>query len=329
MQDKQSQMDFFDANDILLSIIKNIRIGIIAFENDGKVLIANELAEEHLGVAFTPQSNVIETFSILPELAHEIELSLKNGRSPFVLENLYFDNKYLDVKGNPIKQGMIISIEDVTNKIESEQYALEALLKGQEDERKRIAKEIHDGVGPMLSAVKMHVEAVQRDIGISDSKNLAKLDTTYHLIDTLANDLRSLSHDLMPKIVEDFGLVEALDYLSKNLSSESFEIEFHHNMEDVRYPKNIELNIYRIAQELVHNSLKHSGGDRVVIQLLEHSKSLVLMVEDNGKGMHVKDEQDYGLGIKNIETRVKAMGGDFIFDSVPNAGVTATIEISR
>lgn len=322
-----------EANEILVSIIKNIPIGIIAFDLKGEITVANELAKLNLGIPYTlkelSQKNIADCISDIPHLNNIIKDCLSSDRKPFKLNNIVFQGKYLLVVGNPIISGMIVSIEDITEKKESEKVSLKALIKGQEEERKRIAKEIHDGLGPMISAIKMHVEAVQNDLNSIENDTLLKLDKTYSLIDDVANDMRSLSHDLMPKIVEDFGLAEALDSMSNNQANEKTDIIFTHNIGSERFNKNVELNLFRIAQELIHNSLKHSGAEKISLQLLKHTDSLILMVEDNGNGFSDKKKKEYyGIGLRNIKTRVKALGGVFTIDSVPKIGVTASVEIT-
>ncbi len=325
-------MSFTEANDILVSIIKSLPLGIIAFDLKGTITIANKLAKTYLSIPFPlseiPDKNIVECIDEISFLKDEVQNCLAKSRRSFVLDTVEHQNKYLSVVGNPIVNGMILTIEDITQKKESEKESLRALIRGQEKERKRIAKEIHDGLGPMLSAIRMHIEAVQNNLDALDKETVAKLDKTYELIDNVANDMRSLSHDLMPKIVEDFGLLEAIDSLSKTLMNEKTEIIFTHNMHNERFSKNIELNLFRIAQELVHNSLKHSGAEKISLQLIKHSSSLILMIEDDGSGFKDKEKMEYGIGLRNIETRVKALGGVLTIDSVPNVGVTATVEVA-
>lgn len=98
-------------------------------------------------------------------------------------------------------------------------------------------------------------------------------------------------------------------------------------MDGERFNKGIELNLYRVAQELIHKSLKYSKADKVSLQLLKHTNSLILMVEDNGDGFAHKSQKEHGIGLRNVKTRIKALGGEFTIDSVPGVGVTASIEI--
>ncbi len=329
---KKTTTSTAESNDILLSIIKNISLGIIAFNRNGRITIVNEMARVNLCIPFSlnemENMHILECIKDKNILTDLVKDCLNNGRKSFNIRNLEYRGKQMMITGNSILNGMIITITDVTEKKESEKAMLKALIKGQEDERKRIAKEIHDGLGPMLSAVKMHVQAVQSDLDTIDKNTLTKLETIYNLIDNVANDMRSLSHDLMPRIVEDFGLVEALGSISNSLANQTTKIVFTHNVDGERYAKNIELNLYRIAQELIHNAIKYSKAEKITLQLLKHTDSLILMVEDNGQGFAQKERKDFGIGLRNIETRVIAMGGIFTIDSVPDIGVTATVEIA-
>ncbi len=328
---ENTKMSFTETNDILVSIISNISYGIIAFDFNGDITIVNQLAKNNLSLPFSltdfSNKNINECIEDIQELNTIIQECLKKSRKAFKLDTIEHKGKFLMVNGNPILNGMILTIEDITEKKESEKSTLKALITGQEDERKRIAKEIHDGLGPMLSAVKMNLQSIQDDLGSVDENIWLKLESTYALIDNVANDMRNLSHDLMPRIVEDFGLVEAIGSLCKTLKNENTEIIFNHNIYEERFKRSIELNFYRITQELIHNALKYSRAKKINVQLIKHSNSLVLMVEDNGKGFDNKESKDFGIGLKNIETRVIAMGGILTLDSVPQIGVTATIEI--
>ncbi len=319
----------------LVSVISSAPYGILAVNKNGEITIANYLAREYLELPYTikelPGKNIQECIDHIPELQGIINKSLKTSRRQLNIDAFQYSDKFLNIKGRPIHKGYIITIENVTRMKEMEAVALNSMLEGQEQERKRIAKEIHDGLGPMLSAIKLNLESIRADLNSPEQVNLLKkIRNTSKLIDGVSADMRSISRRLMPKVLVDFGIAAAMENLCNQVGeSNKLKVNFYKSGFGRRFDDIIELGIYRIGQELIHNALKHAGASVINVQLIEHSRSIVLMIEDNGKGFDEKarDPKNRGLGLINIESRAKALGGDFFIDSVEGKGVTATIEI--
>jgi signal transduction histidine kinase len=332
---KRGNKGLAETSDFLASVISSAPYGILAVNKEGEITIANYLAKEYLDLQFNvkelPDKNIQDCIRHIPKLKNTLSKSLKSSQRQINIDAFQFGNKYLNIRGRPIHEGYIITIENVTRMKEMEAVALNSMLEGQEQERKRIAKEIHDGLGPMLSAIKLNLESIRTDIqSIKQNTILKKIRNTSSLIDAVAADMRNISRRLMPKVLVDFGLAAALENLCQHVNeSTRLKINFYRSGFTKRFDDSIELGLYRIGQELIHNAIKHAGASVLNVQLIEHPESIILMVEDNGKGFdeQAKNPKNRGLGLINIESRAKALGGDFFIDSVEGKGVTATIEI--
>jgi signal transduction histidine kinase len=321
-------------NSLLETIINAAPYGIITVNKKGVISIINTLAARYLAIPSEQNSaqgknifHFIKKYTGLKEALHQC-LAGKSG--DFDIYELRIDDTYLSLKGRIISAGMILTIADITKQKMIEQSSVIAVIEAQENERSRLAREIHDGLGPLLSSIKMNIEAIQDDIPGADITIHNKFDLVYDLINTFTTDMRAVSHDLMPGILEDYGLVPALKSLCKTINeSKKIRTGYFFSAIDTDLDQSVELGLYRIAQELLQNVIKHSGAGQINLQLILHPGSLVLMVEDDGKGFTIPTHEmsGDGIGLKNIKTRAKALGGQFFIDSTPGVGTTATVEI--
>jgi len=327
----QKKSNFYISSDFLFAILDNTPFGIIALTPKGNIRWLNFQAIDFLGIK-SDQKELLNK-SILDAIAEPLELrqhiknTLLKKRKIFDLEGNYFNNRYLTFRGRIIDEGIFITIADITNIKISEFLALNSMLEGQEMERKRLAREIHDGIGPLLSTLKIKLANLEGDIGEKSEEIKVKFVNSYDLIDEAADDLRSISHNLLPKVLLDFGLIEALEALSDKIqTTKNVEITFIYTGTLQRFDQVLELGIYRVCQELINNTLKHAKAQKITLQLIKLEDMLHLIYEDDGLGF---DPSDYplGLGIMNIENRVNALGGDVNIDSLPGKGMTTTIEV--
>ncbi|MEL6676678.1 MAG: sensor histidine kinase, partial [Bacteroidota bacterium] len=204
--------------------------------------------------------------------------------------------------------------------IQQQKERLDAVLETQELERERIARDLHDGIGQLLTATRMQVNA------LGDPVILQK-DTAHILpmLDEAIGEVRAISHTMMPLSLEEYGLGVALEeMLNKSLGKGELVYTFEVLGKEVRMEKKAELAVYRIAQELIGNVLKHAGASQVMVQLLFRSGTLSLRVEDNGQGIQ---EEGSGMGLRNIHDRLKALQGSFSTETNAQEGTTAVINI--
>lgn len=190
---------------------------------------------------------------------------------------------------------------------------LEALIDGEEKERKRVAQELHDGLNGDLSAIKYRLSSLE-DAPL-DAENHENLLQTIAMIDNACSQVRSISHNLIPTSILDFGLVETLnEYCEKINFSLPLNIELQHFGNSNVLDKKTETVIYRIIQELINNITKHSKATTAMVQLNFHASELFITVEDNGIGFDVNSAKT-GLGLKNIYSRVDFLNANLDIDS--------------
>ncbi len=204
------------------------------------------------------------------------------------------------------------------NKIQAEIITLE-------NERKRIASDLHDELGPLLSTIKFQIGHLNPDSSID--KNLM-LKSSEH-IDTIIKRMREISNDLLPNVLERKGLVLAIrDFINQTETQNGLKVIFEHQI-NCRFKTDIELNIYRIIQEIIHNTIKHANATILRIQLKADEQVLQLLTADNGKGFDYEEIIRYkkGLGLLNLQSRTEIMRGDFKVSSAINKGTSYIFEI--
>lgn len=211
--------------------------------------------------------------------------------------------------------------------IGQKEKGLKAVLHAQEDERRRIARELHDSVGQTLSAVKMAWQVLLADLKGMSGEQEQKMDHTTKLLDEASTEVRNISHQMMPRALQEAGLVPALqDLLDSALGHSSIKYTLEQHNAETRFPEEIEIGIYRVCQELLNNVIKHSGASEVSVQLIRSGKNLVLIVEDNGKGFGSQDKKE-GIGLLNIRSRMETVHGEVNFEPSPGSGTVATIRV--
>ncbi|MGB0888453.1 MAG: tetratricopeptide repeat protein [Vicingaceae bacterium] len=205
-------------------------------------------------------------------------------------------------------------------RIEEQQKGLSAIIQAQEDERKRIAKDLHDGIVQQLGGLKLGLQKVFSGKENEETNKIVKI------LDGSAQELRELSHKMMPRSLGELGLLPALeDMLDNSLGNSAISYQFEHFGINSRFKENIEIAIYRIAQELVNNVIKHSSATKVNVQLFKTGNDVMLIVEDNGKG--IDGEKKEGIGLMNITSRLDTINGKVNFEPSHESGTLATVKI--
>jgi len=216
-----------------------------------------------------------------------------------------------------------------TDRLKTERRVINAIINTEENEKKRFAKELHDGLGPLLSTVKMSLSALNGKI--TDTAGIEILQNTNHVVNEAINTIKEISNNLSPHVLTNFGLSSAINaFTSKVNKTGALEIDFKSNMEGVRLDNDKEVIIYRAVCELINNSLIHSGASKVEIELNKHDKFVTLQFSDNGRGFDTSilgTEDCKGMGLSNIDTRVKSIDGVFFIESSKGKGINALIKI--
>jgi len=201
-----------------------------------------------------------------------------------------------------------------------------AMLEGEELERERVARDLHDGLGGMLSGVKIGLSGwTDTQPGISDNKDLHRI---IGQLDTSVTELRRIARNMVPDTLLKFGLEVALKDLCEfymrdglRITSEMFGIQKNIAM-------NVQLNIYRIVQELISNAVKHANADNLILQCSQNESTIFITFEDNGTGFEVESLEDKkGMGLDNLRNRIAFLQGKFEVHSSPGEGTSIDIEL--
>ncbi len=204
--------------------------------------------------------------------------------------------------------------------------SLQSMINGQETERTRIAKDLHDGLGGLFSTVKMYFSTLQHDTPALKVNELFQ--KSYAIVDTASEEVRRIAHNMMPEVLMKLGLVNALKDLSANISAGkllSVSLEVHGLSK--RLNATTEIMLFRIIQELLNNIIKHAQATEVIIQFIKEGERLSVIVEDNGQGFNTAevDEKNHA-GIASIRSRVNYLNGKMSIDSQKNVGTTIMMD---
>ncbi|MCK5170891.1 MAG: tetratricopeptide repeat protein [Bacteroidales bacterium] len=204
---------------------------------------------------------------------------------------------------------------------------LKNTMETEDKERKRLAEELHDGIGPLLSTVKLYINEIEVVNNNSSDKEL--LDESDKIIDEAICSARNLSHNLMPQNIENDGLIKSLQVFANRVCiNNKPEIIFKH-IDTGEYGLWQQVMIYRIITELINNSIKHSGADQIRIEFKKVGKILNVEYSDNGTGFSLEKvlKEGQGIGLKNVISRVSSLKGKVRFESSENQGFKAGIKI--
>lgn len=225
--------------------------------------------------------------------------------------------------------GLLIIFKDISQKLLHEKLIKDfdkrhvaAILEGQEQERSRIAKDLHDGLGQMLTALKMNIRLTQ-----IDEKHVASL---YRLIDEAIQESIRISENILPAKLRDFDLATCLKSLCNGINTASeIPVSFESLGQPVRIGQNQKVNLYRITQEAVNNAIKHSQAELISVQLNEDENFIQLTIEDDGKGFGSGTSFDQSIhhGLANMRERAEIMGGSLTIESDENRGTLIIVEV--
>ncbi len=194
----------------------------------------------------------------------------------------------------------------------------------QENERKRIATDLHDSLGPLLSAVKLNINSI--DVLPQDEALLNKAGRS---LDEIIGSMRQIAYNLLPNTLERRGLVEAVrDFIGQTAYKKGINIQLY-VVKDIRVPKEKEIHIFRMIQEIVHNTIKHAEAGNLQIGLSEEDRHLLLLAKDDGKGFDVEKAkmESQGLGLKSLESRCEILNGILSMESKPGFGTNYFVKI--
>ena len=280
-------------------MVRLLALGDVPLESKGKVLGVMTVFLQRPHTFSENEKAILQTFG------KQIGIALENA-------NLY------EMAKDREKQVRRLSIE---------------LVKVQEDERKRFARELHDGLSQVLTTLKINTDLASKNFQSNPSEAERHLREALNLADEAQNEAKQLAYDLRPAILDDFGLKAAIAVLVTNFERRTgISTEFISPIPDIRFDSLFETSVYRIVQELLTNVAKHAIASRISIQLLIRHDTLVLEVTDNGRGLvlgtaaaNAKGGTHFGL--RNIRERIEFFGGVFRTESFENRGTEVMIEL--
>ncbi|MEO5980055.1 MAG: sensor histidine kinase [Chryseolinea sp.] len=206
--------------------------------------------------------------------------------------------------------------------------AVDSILQGQEEERSRMAKDLHDGLGGMLSGIKLSIGAMKGNVILTEY-NSQLFTTALEQLDQSIIEMRRVAHSMMPEALVRLGLQQAIqDYCQGLSGAKSLQIKLQSHGLDERLNETLEIVIYRIVQELVNNIVKHAEATIVLVQLMKHNNNLNITIEDNGQGFDLQSAASVGgQGLKNVQYRVNYLKGQLDIQSIPGKGTSVHIDI--
>lgn len=201
---------------------------------------------------------------------------------------------------------------------------LTAVLRTEEKARSNFSKELHDGLGPLLSSAKLSLSVLTREEQNPERRNL--LENTTYVIDEAIRSLREISNNLSPHVLNDFGLARGIqNFIDKSAAIHNVKIHFTTNLRTERFETDVEVILYRVICELIHNSLKHAACRTITLSLNHSASALQLEYGDDGRGFNPEAMMDCGMGLSNISSRVGSLGGTCEIHSEEGKGMHASI----
>jgi signal transduction histidine kinase len=325
-----------DSEVLIKSLMNNVPFGFIVLKPSGTIQRINLKAKSLLllkrPMAELRGARILHCIHHIPLLSEQLSGFLKDPGPSSPVIPVLLNNRHLDISIHLIHDGIMIIVNDTTALKELEANSVQAIITSQENERRRLARELHDGIAPLLSSARLELDLFLEELRSRDSEipdaNLLNIRRT---IDSISDDLRDLSHRLIPRLLEEFGLLSAFqNMVTRTKNTTRSQIDFYCNIDqEERVEKEIELTLFRCGQELLHNAIKYANARKITVQLIRHEKSIVLMVEDDGIGF---DSAGYrsgseGIGLTNIETRIRTLNGALLIESAANRGTLVSIEI--
>jgi Signal transduction histidine kinase len=212
----------------------------------------------------------------------------------------------------------------------TEKMFLNTIIQTEEKERKRFAKDLHDGLGPLLSTVKMSVSTLAQMKQDEASREI--IENTELVINEAIKSIKEISDNLSPHVLSNFGLVRALsNFINKINIAKTIKINLNTELKDERFDPNVEVVLYRVICELINNTIKHAHAKKINISLSLTDGQLSIVYKDDGKGFDVskivEHQGNSGMGFSNIYSRINSLKGEINIESESKKGTQVTIKV--
>lgn len=312
---------------------------VVELDKDGQFSFINDAGLEFLGYSKFEIKNGFSIFQIIhPDdlinfkeeflylleggvnKGQEFRIVTKGGESFFVV--LFLKAIETEDYSQAGLRGFII---DITDRKKLERQVLSAILETEDKERRRYSEDLHDGLGPLLSTIKLYINQMKSK-KVSKEEENEMFTFANELLDEAISTTRNIANNILPGSIVDNGLVAAINsFCIRVKQAGTIQIIFNHNINS-RFNNNVEINFYRIIIELVNNSIKHGNAKSVEISLIFDNNKLVLNYIDDGVGFDI-NTSELGLGINNIKNRSQSLNGEYQFKSEVNHGMTFSLDV--
>ncbi len=279
--------------------------------------------------------NIFE-FVVKPE---EKELMMERTRELMKNKNSQFEYIVKNTKGRifPLEtrskvinylgqKAILTSCNDISERVSLQKEVVESAINAEEKERERIARELHDGLGPLLSTCRIYLHNLKH---LREEDEIEAVTNLEELIDEALHGIKEISNNISPHILRNFGIIHATKSFIERLS-EKCAVDFEFNFEpSERFDEIKEITAYRILTELINNTIKHAKATKIKIKINKNNSSLTISYSDNGIGFNFEQvlTQSKGLGISNIKSRINSAGGTLIYNSKPANGINVKINL--
>lgn len=311
--------------------------GLMIFNKEGKILVANPAFFDIMNLDGDDEIELKMIFKgenlnfLTEDLNYIFDKATHASEHQFELDNGTI--KYVEIHSSLIDfqggQAVLSILRDITDRRQVAHKIFNAIIHAEEHERNRLARELHDGIGPILSTIKMYFE------WLSDKSRFESHEQILELANGSINEaiaqVRTISHNLSPHLLEKFGLVSGLQsYIDLLKKASPIEFNLNSNLKNRLRPA-IELTLYRAIKECINNTIKHAQAKSVFIVISLESKKVTVVYSDDGVGFDPDDEaeQSKGIGLYNIKNRINSLGGSLEIMSAPGIGTRVKIEIKN
>ncbi|GAB0170051.1 PAS domain-containing sensor histidine kinase [Lysinibacillus sp. CTST325] len=327
----------------LQQIFQYIQDGIMIMNHKREILMMNPSAERLTGWKLgdrVPFCSFCENRQKSPN-EHTCYL-IEHNEIPYFLSKMptYHGSKidvemstalmYTDGKTN--EQEFLLVLRDQTLQLKEEEariskLIIKKLIEAKEEEHKRLAQELHDGVGQSLYTVSVALQAIESYVKDNEKLN-TYIEEVRNELEQVMNDIKLYSYQLRPHSIDQLGITPTLGTLVDSVQKvhPDIAISLETDFEERCHPS-VEINIYRVVQEALHNITKYAKASKVVIRLEKKATNLTLNIEDDGVGFNLQQVKKEGLGLKHMEERITLLGGFFNITSAHNKGTQISIQV--
>ena len=258
------------------------------------------------------------------EFQNSFRIKTKSGTEKWIWMKAQITKREID---NLVLEGFLV---DITDQVNAEDRVISAALQAEDNQRQRISEEIHDGVQQTLISALMGLQHLSETIKEKAPEIMGQYQMALNTLKSGVEETRGIAHSIMPKSIEDFGLIETIEQVIDQLNTNTItNFTFYENLGEERLSRSIEISLYRIFQEAITNINKHANASEVMVQISKSKHVIQMNIEDNGDGFDYGniDQLKVGFGLASMKSRAGSLSGIVEISSSPNQGTTIWVEV--